>query len=144
MRAHIGSLGSNNAQNEYYLTDLVAMAVAEQRGCAAVVADDAQEIMGVNDRLQLADAAKILRRRINDRLMQGGVTLIDPERTYIDAGVVIAADTEIWPGCVLRGRRSLARAACWKATCRSVIAPSATMPTSKVAACLPKRCCSVR
>lgn len=103
LRAHIGSLGSNNAQNEYYLTDLVAMAVAEQCGCAAVVADDAQEIMGVNDRLQLADAAKILRRRINDRLMQGGVTLIDPERTYIDADVVIGADTEIWPGCVLRG-----------------------------------------
>jgi len=104
LRAHIGSLGSDNAQHEYYLTDLVAIAVAEQCGCAAVVADDAQEIMGVNDRLQLADAAKILRRRINDRHMQDGVTLIDPERTYIDAGVVIAADTEIWPGCVLQGK----------------------------------------
>ncbi len=104
LKAHIGSLGSDNAQNEYYLTDLVAIAVSEQRGCVAVVADDAQEIMGVNDRLQLADAAKILRRRINDRLMQDGVTLIDPQQTYIDAGVVIGADTEIWPGCVLRGK----------------------------------------
>lgn len=104
LQAHIGSLGSNNAQNEYYLTDLVAVAVAEQRGCAAVVADDTQEIMGVNDRAQLAQAARLLRERINTRLMQDGVTLIDPDCTYIDAGVVIGADTEIWPGCVVRGK----------------------------------------
>lgn len=104
LQAHIGSLGSDNAQNEYYLTDLVAVAVAEQRGCAAVVADDTQEIMGVNDRAQLAQAARLLRERINTRLMQDGVTLIDPECTYIDAGVVIGVDTEIWPGCVVRGK----------------------------------------
>ncbi|MGE0155513.1 MAG: bifunctional UDP-N-acetylglucosamine diphosphorylase/glucosamine-1-phosphate N-acetyltransferase GlmU [Geobacter sp.] len=104
LQAHIGSLGSDNAQNEYYLTDLVAVAVAEQRGCAAVVADDTQEIMGVNDRAQLAQAARLLRERINTRLMQDGVTLIDPDCTYIDAGVVIGADTEIWPGCVVRGK----------------------------------------
>lgn len=104
LQAHIGSLGSDNAQNEYYLTDLVAVAVAEQRGCAAVVADDTQEIMGVNDRAQLAQAARLLRERINTGLMQSGVTLIDPDCTYIDAGVVIGADTEIWPGCVVRGK----------------------------------------
>ncbi|MGE3259455.1 MAG: bifunctional UDP-N-acetylglucosamine diphosphorylase/glucosamine-1-phosphate N-acetyltransferase GlmU [Geobacter sp.] len=104
LQAHIGSLGSDNAQNEYYLTDLVAVAVAEQRGCAAVVADDTQEIMGVNDRAQLAQAARLLRERINTRLMQDGVTLIDPDCTYIDAGVVIGVDTEIWPGCVVRGK----------------------------------------
>jgi len=103
LRAHIGSLGSDNAQNEYYLTDLVAIAVAEHQRCVAVEAADAREIMGVNDRLQLAYAAQLLRRRINNRLMQDGVTLIDPEHTYIDAGVVIGHDTEIWPGCVLRG-----------------------------------------
>ena len=104
LQAHIGSLGSDNAQNEYYLTDLVAVAVAEQRGCAAVVADDTQEIMGVNDRAQLAQAARLLRERINTGLMQSGVTLIDPDCTYIDAGVVIGVDTEIWPGCVVRGK----------------------------------------
>lgn len=104
LQAHIGSLGSNNAQNEYYLTDLVAIAVADQRGCVAVVADDTQEIMGVNDRAQLAQAARLLRERINTGLMQSGVTLIDPECTYIDAGVVIGVDTEIWPGCVVRGK----------------------------------------
>lgn len=103
LRAHIDRIGSDNAQKEYYLTDLVAIAVAEGRGCVAVTAADPQEIMGVNDRRHLAEAAVLLRRRINRRLMEDGVTLIDPEHTYIDAGVTVGADTVIWPGCVLRG-----------------------------------------
>ncbi len=103
LRAHIGRLGSENAQNEYYLTDLVGIAVAEHAGCSAVTADDQDEIMGVNDRLQLAQAAALLRKKINRELMLSGVTLIDPEQTYIDAGVQIGADSVIWPGCVLRG-----------------------------------------
>ena len=107
LRAHIGRLGSENAQNEYYLTDLVGIAVAEHAGCIAVVADDADEIMGVNDRVQLAHAARILRQRINLKLMLSGVTLIDPDQTYIDAGVQVGNDTIIWPGCVLRGRTTI-------------------------------------
>lgn len=107
LRAHIGRLGSENAQNEYYLTDLVGIAVAEHAGCAAVIADDADEIMGVNDRLQLAHAARILRQRINLQLMLTGVTLVDPEQTYIDADVRVGADTVIWPGCVLRGSTTI-------------------------------------
>lgn len=103
LKAHIGSLGSDNAQNEYYLTDLLAIAVAEHQHCSALEADDPREIMGVNDRAQLASAGHLLRERINNRLMRDGVTLIDPERTYIDANVTIGHDTEIWPGCVLRG-----------------------------------------
>ena len=104
LKNHIGSLGSDNAQNEYYLTDLVAIAVAEHLPCAAMVAEDPREIMGVNDRAQLAYANQLVRQRINNRLMQDGVTLIDPERTYIDAGVVIGTDTVVWPGCVVRGK----------------------------------------
>jgi bifunctional UDP-N-acetylglucosamine pyrophosphorylase/glucosamine-1-phosphate N-acetyltransferase len=107
LRDHIGRLGSENAQNEYYLTDLVAIAVAEHAGCAAVVADDPDEIMGVNDRVQLAHAASVLRQRINLQLMLSGVTLIDPAQTYIDAGVQVGADTIIWPGCVLRGSTTI-------------------------------------
>ncbi len=107
LRAHIGRLGSENAQNEYYLTDLVGIAVAEHAGCTAVVADDADEIMGVNDRVQLAHAARILRQRINLQLMLSGVTLVDPDQTYIDAGVQVSNDTIIWPGCVLRGRTTI-------------------------------------
>lgn len=107
LRAHIGRLGSENAQNEYYLTDLVGIAVAEHAGCSAVVADDPDEIMGVNDRVQLAHAAKVLRQRINLQLMLSGVTLIDPDQTYIDASVQIGSDTIIWPGCVLRGATTI-------------------------------------
>lgn len=104
LKAHIGRLGSENAQNEYYLTDLVGIAVAEHAGCAAVLADNPDEILGVNDRLQLALAAKVLRQRINQRLMLSGVTLIDPEQCYIDATVQVGCDTVIWPGCTLRGQ----------------------------------------
>ena len=107
LRAHIGRLGSENAQNEYYLTDLVGIAVAEHAGCSAVMADDPDEIMGVNDRVQLAHASRILRQRINLQLMLAGVTLIDPDQTYIDASVQVGSDTVIWPGCVLRGATSI-------------------------------------
>ncbi len=104
LKAHIGRLGSENAQNEYYLTDLVGIAVAEHAGCTAMIVDDSDEILGVNDREQLAIAGSELRRRINRNHLLSGVTLIDPESTYIDADVKIGSDTVIWPGSVLRGK----------------------------------------
>ena len=64
---------------------------------------DADEIIGINDRSQLADASRILRRRINRELMLSGVTMIDPEQTYIDFGVTIGADTVIHPNCHIGG-----------------------------------------
>lgn len=109
IRRHIGSLGSDNAQSEYYLTDLVGIAVAEHLICEAVIAEDPAEIMGVNDREQLADATGILRRRINSRLMKDGVTIIDPECTYIEAGVRIGNDTVVWPGAIIRGNTRIGR-----------------------------------
>lgn len=101
--ANIDSLGSDNAQNEIYLTDLVALAVGQGSTCLAMSIDDADEIMGVNDRIQLAEAARILRRRINRDLMLSGVSLIDPEQTYIDQGVAIGPDTVILPNCTISG-----------------------------------------
>lgn len=109
LRAHIGGLKSENAQNEYYLTDLVAVAVEKGLGCRGVMTADPQEILGVNDRIQLAEAAAVLRSRINRRLMLEGVTLIDPATTYIDADVAVGADTVIWPGCVLRSGTVIGR-----------------------------------
>ena len=97
--AHIKGIGNNNAQKEYYLTDLLAIAVREGLPCLAQLTGDADEIMGVNDRAQLAEAGRILRRRINRNHMLNGVTIIDPEATYIDEGVTIGADTTIHPGC---------------------------------------------
>ncbi len=103
LREHVGNLGSENVQNEYYITDLVGIAVAEHAGCTALIADFSEEIYGVNDRTQLAQAERVLRNRINRNLMFSGVTLVDPEHSYIDAGVRIGIDTTIWPGCVISG-----------------------------------------
>ncbi|NVN89052.1 MAG: bifunctional UDP-N-acetylglucosamine diphosphorylase/glucosamine-1-phosphate N-acetyltransferase GlmU [Desulfuromonadales bacterium] len=102
--ANIGSLGNSNAQNEFYLTDLVAMAAEQGASCLAMAIDDCDEIMGVNDRAQLAEAARILRRRINRELMLSGVSLVDPDHSYIDQGVVIGPDTVIHPNCSITGR----------------------------------------
>jgi len=101
---NIRGIGNDNAQGEYYLTDLLAIAVRKGLTCLALPTGDADEIMGVNDRVQLAEAARILRRRINRDHMLNGVTMIDPDQTYIDKGVTIGADTTIHPGCLIGGR----------------------------------------
>ncbi len=99
----------NNAQGEYYLTDVVAAARAAGHVVTAVAATEAEETMGINDRVQLAEANTILRRRINEQMMQNGVTLIDPAAAYIDPDVEIGEDTIIHPGVHLRGRTRLGR-----------------------------------
>jgi len=109
LRNHIGSLGNSNSQKEYYLTDLIGIAVAEGLVCAAEIAADPLEIMGVNDRVQMAEAARVLRARTNGLLMHEGVTVIAPENTYIDPSVQIGADTVIWPGAILRGSTTIGR-----------------------------------
>ena len=99
----INSLRSDNAQKEYYLTDLVGIAGEKGATCMALAIEESDEIMGVNDRAQLAEAARILRGRINHELMLSGVTLIDPAQSYIDAGVTIGPDTVVHPNCVITG-----------------------------------------
>ena len=101
---NISSISSNNAQNEYYLTDVVAMAVQQGLVCLAMQTSDSDQIMGINDRAQLAEAGRILRRRINYAHMLSGVTIIDPEQTYIDHGISIGVDTLIHPNCHLTGQ----------------------------------------
>lgn len=101
------SVGNQNAQGEYYLTDIIALARERGDKVQAVILDDACESMGINDRVQLAQAATILRQRINHGHMVDGVTLIDPATTYIDAQVTIGADTIIHPGVHLRGTTTL-------------------------------------
>ena len=100
---NIRGIGNDNAQGEYYLTDLLAIAVNKGLTCLALPTADADEIMGVNDRVQLAEAGRILRRRINRDHMLNGVSFIDPDATYIDQGVTIGADTIIHPGCRIGG-----------------------------------------
>lgn len=93
----------NPHKGEYFLTDLVALAVADGRDVRAVVAADHDECIGINTRADLADAEAAMRRRINHRHMLNGVTLIDPATTYIEPGVEIGADTVVWPNTYLSG-----------------------------------------
>ncbi|ABU56857.1 bifunctional UDP-N-acetylglucosamine diphosphorylase/glucosamine-1-phosphate N-acetyltransferase GlmU [Roseiflexus castenholzii] len=92
-------------KGEYYLTDLVALAIADH-GIGAVQAlraDDPSETLGVNDRVQLAQAEHVLRLRLLDALMRSGVTVVDPAATYVDVDVVVGQDTTLLPGTMLRG-----------------------------------------
>ena len=90
-------------KGEYYLTDLVGLAVAAGHSVQALRLEDPTEAIGVNTRVHLAEAAAALQRRINRHLMESGVTLIDPTRTYIEPTVRIGRDTVVWPDCYLRG-----------------------------------------
>ncbi len=101
--SNINSISSDNAQGEFYLTDLISMANRQGVTCLAKSADDTDEIMGVNDRAQLAEAGRILRQRINRNLMFSGVSMIDPDNTYIDHDVAIGPDTTIYPNCRISG-----------------------------------------
>jgi len=107
LNANIDSISSDNAQQEFYLTDLVSIADDKGLTCLGRPTDDADEIMGVNDRVQLAEAARILRRRINNDLMCAGVSLIDPALSYIDHGVSIGPDTVVYPNCSISGATTI-------------------------------------
>jgi bifunctional UDP-N-acetylglucosamine pyrophosphorylase/glucosamine-1-phosphate N-acetyltransferase len=93
---------NDNAKGEYYLTDVVEIALATGRSVESASADDWSESIGINTRLELARAEGILRERIVDRLMLAGVTLRDPETTYVEVDVEIGEDTEIAAGVVIR------------------------------------------
>jgi bifunctional UDP-N-acetylglucosamine pyrophosphorylase / glucosamine-1-phosphate N-acetyltransferase len=90
-------------KGEYYLPDLVNLARGDGLSVQAVLADDEEEVLGINDRAQLARATAVLRRRKIDELMRAGVTIVDPQNTYIDPEVEIEPDTVIEAGCHLRG-----------------------------------------
>lgn len=96
-------LSPENAQGEYYLTDVVAVLRDAGYRVGAVVVEDADEAEGINDRLQLARAEAELRRRTNDRWQRAGVTLVDPANTYLDATVELGSDVTIFPGTILQG-----------------------------------------
>ena len=91
-----------NAAGEYYLTDLIAVASSQERAIATVTGS-LDETVGINDRVQLAAAEQVIRRRILDQHMYSGVTIVDPQTTYIDADVIIGLDSVILPGTMITG-----------------------------------------
>ncbi|GAB4547620.1 MAG: bifunctional UDP-N-acetylglucosamine diphosphorylase/glucosamine-1-phosphate N-acetyltransferase GlmU [Anaerolineae bacterium] len=91
------------SKGEYYLTDLVEIARAEGKIVIGIEAEDADEVVGINTRVHLAEAEAMLRKRVNQALMLSGVTILDPNTTYIDEGVQIGTDTIIHPNTHIRG-----------------------------------------
>jgi bifunctional UDP-N-acetylglucosamine pyrophosphorylase/glucosamine-1-phosphate N-acetyltransferase len=104
-------IGRHNAQQEYYLTDLVEELHDMGHLTQSWQLDDASEALGVNDRRQLAQAERVLRARINDEWMGRGVTMWDPTQTYIDADVELAAEVTLLPGTIMKGHCVIGRGA---------------------------------
>lgn len=99
-------INNDNAQGEYYLTDVIEIFKKQGKKVGAMVTDF-EETVGVNSRIQLAEAEKIMRTRINNRHMSNGVTIINPDNTYIGADVTIGCDTILYPGTILEGNTSI-------------------------------------
>jgi bifunctional UDP-N-acetylglucosamine pyrophosphorylase / glucosamine-1-phosphate N-acetyltransferase len=93
-----------NAQGEYYLTDVLSVLRREEEAVSIFQYDQPEEVLGINNRVELAGAEKKIRRQKLDSLMRAGVTIIDPESTYIDAEVEIGPDTTIYPQAIIEGR----------------------------------------
>jgi len=99
----LDQLSDDNAQGELYITDVVSILVKAGKTVSAYMTMDSDESLGVNSRLQLAQAELILRNRTNLALMEAGVTLVDPHSTYIAPEVVVGPDTIIYPNTTLEG-----------------------------------------
>lgn len=96
-------LSPENSQGEYYLTDVVAVLADAGYTVGSELVADRAEAEGVNDRVQLARAEAELRRRTNDRLMRQGVSMLDPDQTYVDSTVIVGTDVTLFPGTLLQG-----------------------------------------
>jgi bifunctional UDP-N-acetylglucosamine pyrophosphorylase/glucosamine-1-phosphate N-acetyltransferase len=99
----LAQIGDRNEQGEIYLTDLVGLSVRGGLRVEALRMADPEEAIGVNTRVELAQAAAVIRRRKLDQLMLDGVTVVDPGATYIDVDVEVGQDTVIEPGCSIQG-----------------------------------------
>ena len=107
----IGQITDSNSQGELYLTDAIGILKNAGESIAAIMLEDFTEILGVNDRVQLAESAALLRDRINDYWMREGVTIIDPTTTWIDATATLAKDVTLHPGSAILGLTTIATGA---------------------------------
>jgi bifunctional UDP-N-acetylglucosamine pyrophosphorylase/glucosamine-1-phosphate N-acetyltransferase len=126
LKEALGRLKTDNAQGEQYLTDVVGLHKAAGLTVAAEIARDSDETRGVNDRVQLAQLARILRDRIVESHQRAGVAVLDPQTTWIDADVVLEPDVTIAPNTQLHGHTVVRRDA--------VIGPDTTLTDCEVGA----------
>lgn len=100
----LDKITNDNAQNEYYITDVIGIMNDEGKKVGSYKIADLNEVGGINDRLDLAEATKALQQRVNKEHLLNGVTIIDIDNTYIGRDVVIGEDTIIEPGCIIKGK----------------------------------------
>lgn len=124
LRSHLGRLKAENTQNEYYLTDMVQHLRDDGLPVAGLQTEDPAETLGVNSRVQLSAAAKVLQRRLNEAHMLAGVTMTDPDLVWVSPGVRLGRDVVIEPMTTLLGDTSVGD--------RSVIGPSVRIVDSQV------------
>ena len=107
LAAHVGEIGNDNAQHEYYLPDMVEILRGHGHATTVLHCDDYREGLGANNRVQLAELTAMARDRINVRLMEGGVTMLDPATTWVGPDVTVGRDTVLLPMTMLWGRTSV-------------------------------------
>jgi len=117
-------VGTDNAQGEKYLTDVVQIAREDGLEVHAHVTDDLWQTEGVNDRVQLATLGRVLNQRVCERLMRDGVTIVDPATTWVDVDVSVGRDTTILPGTQLLGATTIGADA--------VVGPEVTLTDTEV------------
>jgi bifunctional UDP-N-acetylglucosamine pyrophosphorylase / glucosamine-1-phosphate N-acetyltransferase len=122
--ACLPQLSCENAQHEYYLTDVIALLVTAGEPVQALVADDATETYGINSQVQLASAAKLLQQRINERLMASGVCMLDPTLVWVGPDAVIEPDVTLLPLTFVMGHSVIASG--------TVVGPNARVFDSKI------------
>ncbi|MBQ8168292.1 bifunctional N-acetylglucosamine-1-phosphate uridyltransferase/glucosamine-1-phosphate acetyltransferase [bacterium] len=109
IKTAFSQLKSNNAQGEYYLTDIIEWGKAQNLSVNAYILENNEEIYGINSRLNLAEAAKMMNNRKLNELMTNGVTIVDPSCTWISDDTEIGADTIIYPSTYIEGKNSIGR-----------------------------------
>ena len=107
LAAHVGEIGNDNAQHEYYLPDMAEILRGHGHATTVLHCDDYREGLGANNRVQLAELAAMARDRINVRLMESGVTMLDPATTWVGPDVTVGRDTVLLPMTMLWGRTSV-------------------------------------
>ncbi|MDP9225225.1 MAG: NTP transferase domain-containing protein, partial [Actinomycetota bacterium] len=110
LRELVGELRADNTQGEFYLTDVIGL-IRGRRGLVAAMTADADEVAGVNSLKQLADVARFLREQTRERWMNEGVTIVDPDSTFIDVSVQLESDVIVQPFTFLEGETEIAAGA---------------------------------